>query len=66
MSSPFSKVMGPFGSLRRNAPSRSSNGSPVKASVRAPAARARGGIWDSLFNLDVSFEAPSSPVKRRK
>lgn len=59
-----SKVMGLFGPLRRNASSQNSNGSPVKP-VRAPA-RGRGGIWDSLFNLDVSFEAPSSPVKKKR
>ncbi|KAE9965049.1 hypothetical protein EG328_009994 [Venturia inaequalis] len=64
MSSP-SKVTGPFGLFRRNDSGQGSNGSPVKPN-RASAARGRGGIWDSLFNLDVLFEAPSSPVKRRR
>ncbi|KAE9993466.1 hypothetical protein EG327_004950 [Venturia inaequalis] len=64
MSSP-SKVTGPFGLFRRNDSGQGSNGSPVKPN-RASAARGKGGIWDSLFNLDVLFEAPSSPVKRRR
>lgn len=56
-------AISPFGALRRNASSQSSTGSPSKP-ARAP--RTRTGIWDSLFNLDVSFEAPASPAKKKK
>lgn len=56
--------LSPFGALRRNGSSQSSTGSPNKL-VRAPP-RTRGGIWDSLFNLNVSIEAPVSPVKKKK
>lgn len=59
MSSP-SKAKEAFGSLRRIASSPSSK--VARGKVDGATARGRGGIWDSLFNLDVSFEA----LKRRR
>lgn len=64
VSSPAKTVgISPFGALRRNPSSRSSAGSPNKPARSGP--RIRSGIWDSLFNLDVSFEAPASPSKKK-
>jgi hypothetical protein len=53
----------PFEALRRNPSSQSSTGSPSKP-ARAPP-RNRAGIWDSLFNLNISLGAPASPAKKK-